>query len=135
MTPFVQETFDGCISDILEACARIERYTAEYDETSFAASELVQDAVVYNLRVIGKCARTLENHVPLFMQLDTGLPGRFSYPTRDARHGPGSLDHRLPDLWVFIRRYLPVMMLKVRAARQKFLAEQEAKAVQKDVNG
>lgn len=120
MTPFQTDLLADCTADILEACARIDRYTEKMDAVGFAGSELVQDAVVFNLRVIGKCARTLEAHLPEFMALDTGLPGRFVYPTRDTRNGPGSLSHRVPELWVYVRKAVPVMALKLRAARLSF---------------
>ena len=37
------------LGQILEAIARIERYTTGVDETAFLNSELVQDAVIRNI--------------------------------------------------------------------------------------
>lgn len=122
MSPFKTELLADCTADILEACARIGRYTDNLDSVGFAANEMVQDAVVFNLRVIGKCTRTLENHLPDFLELDTGLPCRFAYPTRDPRNGPGSLAHRVPELWTFVLKVVPVLALKLRAARLRYQA-------------
>lgn len=133
LTPFQRELLADCATDILAACARIDRYTEGLDGAGFAASDLVQDAVVFNLHVIGKCARTIENNVPEFLALDTGLPGRFTYPTRDARNGPGSLDRRVPELWAYVRKVLPVMALKLRAARHCFQNDTPAPAVAEPV--
>lgn len=45
------------IEDILEAIRKIERYTAGLSLESFAAEEMVVDAVVRNLEIIGEAAK------------------------------------------------------------------------------
>jgi uncharacterized protein with HEPN domain len=45
------------IEDILAAIGRIERYTTDLDFTAFAQDDLVVDAVVRNITVIGEAAR------------------------------------------------------------------------------
>ena len=48
------------IADILEAIAKIEKYTRGMDLASFAADDKTVDAVVRNLVVVGEAAR----HIP-----------------------------------------------------------------------
>ena len=45
--------------DIIEACRKIERYTSGMDRSAFEANDLVFDAVVRNLEVIGEAAKKL----------------------------------------------------------------------------
>lgn len=48
------------LRDMLEASAKIERYTAGLDFDSFAGNDMAVDAVVRNLEIIGEAAR----HIP-----------------------------------------------------------------------
>jgi uncharacterized protein with HEPN domain len=48
------------IEDMLEAIARIQRYTAGMSAADFAANELVLDAVIRNFAIIGEAA----GHLP-----------------------------------------------------------------------
>ncbi len=52
------------VEDILEAIDRIERYTSNLGYEAFAADDMVLDAVVRNLAVIGEAA----NHIPTEVQ-------------------------------------------------------------------
>lgn len=48
------------IEDILEGIARIEKYTVGMDQRAFRLNDMVVDAVIRNLEIIGEAAR----HVP-----------------------------------------------------------------------
>jgi len=48
------------LEDLLEAIEKIERYTAGLTREEFLANELVADAVIRNLEVVGEVAR----HIP-----------------------------------------------------------------------
>ncbi|WP_363261124.1 HepT-like ribonuclease domain-containing protein [Rhodoferax sp.] len=41
------------LGHILQAIERIDRYTADLDEIGFLNSELVQDAVIRNIEIVG----------------------------------------------------------------------------------
>jgi uncharacterized protein with HEPN domain len=45
------------LTDILEAISKIENYTKELDLNSFLQNEMVRDAVVRNIEVIGEAAK------------------------------------------------------------------------------
>lgn len=47
------------LEDILEAIARIERYTSGVDFAAFSADEMRIDAVVRNLELIGEAAKNI----------------------------------------------------------------------------
>ncbi len=47
------------IQDILEASARIERYTRNLTFETFAADDMAVDAVIRNIAVIGEAARQI----------------------------------------------------------------------------
>ena len=50
---------DILLDDIRTAIAKIGRYTAGLDETSFLADEKTVDAVIRNLEIIGEAAKQL----------------------------------------------------------------------------
>ncbi|MBU6335642.1 MAG: DUF86 domain-containing protein [Chloroflexi bacterium] len=47
------------LEDILEAIARVERYTSDVDFVTFSADEMRVDAVVRNLELIGEAAKQI----------------------------------------------------------------------------
>ena len=59
------------VEDILEAIEKIERYTQDMTSEDFVLNELVFDAVVRNITIIGEAA----NHIPMETQYKyPGLP-------------------------------------------------------------
>ena len=48
------------LEHILSAIKRIERHVADVDEFGFLQSELLQDAVVRNIEVIGEAANNIQ---------------------------------------------------------------------------
>ncbi|HUC90398.1 MAG TPA: DUF86 domain-containing protein [Paenibacillus sp.] len=51
------------LNDILEAINKIERYTEGVDYDSFSSNEMLLDAVIRNLEVIGEAAKGVEEHI------------------------------------------------------------------------
>jgi uncharacterized protein with HEPN domain len=51
------------IEHILDAIAKIDQYTANLTETSFAGESMAVDAVLRNFQVIGEAARHVPNDV------------------------------------------------------------------------
>jgi uncharacterized protein with HEPN domain len=49
--------------DIIDACEKIQRFTAGMDFAVFAADERTRDAVIRNLEVIGEAAKNLPDDV------------------------------------------------------------------------
>lgn len=46
-------------ADVIASCRKVESYTAGYDRHRFEADELVYDAVVRNLEIIGEAVKNI----------------------------------------------------------------------------
>ena len=54
------------LGHILKAIERISRYTADMDEVAFLNSELVQDAVIRNIEIVGEASNNIQRVAPEF---------------------------------------------------------------------
>ena len=79
-----QQRLIDYLGHILEAIERIQRYTEECDEATYLRSEMLQDAVIRNLEVIGEASRNIEQHCPEFAANHPDLPLIFAYEMRNA---------------------------------------------------
>ena len=101
-----RQRLTGYLSHILEAIARIGRYTEDMDELTFLSSQLVQDAVVRNFEIIGEASNNIEKHYPEFVAAHPELPLSFAYQMRNAvAHGYFKVDFEI--VWKTIHRDLP----------------------------
>lgn len=74
------------LEDILEAIARIRRYTRGFSRGAFADDERTLDAVVRNLEVIGEAVKQLPAAAPQWLGVSVGLLcARRSSATRNGR--------------------------------------------------
>ena len=62
------------LAHIEQAIERIRRYAGGLDEAEFLRSELVQDAVLRNLEIIGEACRNIERHDADFAAAHPQLP-------------------------------------------------------------
>ena len=62
------------LGHILKAIERIERYTANMDEATFLNSELVQDAVIRNIEIIGEASNNILRAAPEFAFQHNDVP-------------------------------------------------------------
>jgi uncharacterized protein with HEPN domain len=70
------------LEHMLRAIERITRYTEFLDEPAFLQNELVQDAVIRNLELLGEASNNIQKHYP---QLRGCIPNcRWHSPTRCA---------------------------------------------------
>ncbi len=94
------------LAHILQAIARIQRYTQALDEAAFAHSEIVQDAVIRNFEVIGEACRNIERHHAGFAAAHPEMPLAVAYEMRNAlAHGYFKVD--LAVVWKTIQSDLP----------------------------
>ena len=94
------------LEHIVEAIQRIERYSENMDKTMFEASELVQDAIIRNIEVVGEAANNVLKHHPDFAATHSGLPWGKAYGTRNAlAHGYYQVD--LDIVWNTVTNILP----------------------------
>lgn len=62
------------LGHILKAIERIDRYTADMDEVAFLNSELVQDAVIRNIEIIGEASNNIQRVDPAFAAQHDAIP-------------------------------------------------------------
>lgn len=94
------------LNHILEAIARVDKYTKNMTESAFLADSLVQDAVIRNFEVIGEASRNIERYHPAFAASHSNIPWSDLYTMRNrVAHGYFSVD--LQIVWKTIERDLP----------------------------
>ena len=103
------------LEHILQAIERIERHTADVDEMDFLASELIQDAVIRNLEVIGEAANNIQRVDAAFAMAHGEVPWQVMYAMRNRlSHGYDRVDFEI--VWKTIHRDLPDLYKLVKAA-------------------
>lgn len=101
------------LQHIVEAIERVQRYTEDADEVRFIGDEMMQDAVIRNLEVIGEASRNIEREHPGFAAAHPELPLSFAYEMRNVlSHGYFKVD--LGIVWKTIERDLPVLLQQVK---------------------
>lgn len=81
------------LGHILAAIERIERHTADVDELGFLSSELIQDAVIRNLEVVGEAANNILRVDAAFADAHGEIPWLVMYAMRNRlSHGYDKVD-------------------------------------------
>jgi uncharacterized protein with HEPN domain len=94
------------LGHILEAIERIQRYVGGIDEKNFVNSQLVQDAVIRNLEVIGEASRNIERSHPDFAATHPELPLSIAFDMCNTlSHGYFKID--LEIVWKTVQNDLP----------------------------
>lgn len=107
-----QQRLADYLAHITEAIERIDRYTGDMDEVAFLSDQLVQDAVIRNLEIIGEASNNIEKHYPEFAAAHPELPLSFAYQMRNAiAHGYFKVDYEI--VWRTIHRDLPGLYQRV----------------------
>jgi len=103
------------LGHIAEAIRRIETYTAGLDEPRFRADQMVQDAVLRNIEIIGEASRNISRAYPDFAAQNPQLELETAYKMRNAAsHGYFSVDVGI--VWSTISVDLPKLLADVEAA-------------------
>lgn len=101
------------LAHMLEAIDRIKRYTEDVDEVAFLQNELLQDAVIRNLEILGEANNNIQKHFPEFAKRHTELPLSFAYQMRNAvAHGYFKVDYEIARKT--IHADLPVLYRQVQ---------------------
>lgn len=104
------------LEHILTAIARIDRYTADMDEVAFLDNELVQDAVIRNIEILGEASNNIQRVAPEFAAEHDDIPWLVMYTMRNrVSHGYDKVD--LEIVWKTIERDLPSLQEKIREAQ------------------
>jgi uncharacterized protein with HEPN domain len=105
------------LADIVERIDRVQRATVEGRE-AFAASEVVQDAVVRNLEVIGEASKAISSRTR--HQLSEVSWREMARFRGLAIHHYGLV--LAEEVWVIVSRDLP----RIRRALSRFIADRDA---------
>ena len=101
-----QQRLNDYITHILQAIERIYRYTEDIDEIGFLQNDMVQDAIIRNIEIIGEAARNIERHYSDFAQKHAEIPWEDIYLMRNrVSHGYFSVD--LAVVWKTVQRDIP----------------------------
>lgn len=108
------------LDHILNAIQRIARYTNELNETAFLTSELVQDAVIRNIEIIGEASNNILRNAPEFAAKNGDIPWLVLYTMRNrVAHGYDQVDFQI--VWKTIKDDLPGLHVQVSRARESLL--------------
>jgi len=103
------------VEDVLQSMDRIERYTRGQTFERFRRSEMVADAVIRNLEIIGEAARSIPQEV---RQRHPDIPWTRMIGLRNiAIHEYFGVD--LGIIWEIVRRNLPETRSKIVALLEK----------------
>lgn len=104
------------VGHMLDAIARISRYTDNFTRASFLADPKTQDAVIRNLEIVGEAARNIEKRYPGFAAEHAEVPWTVAYEMRNVlAHGYFQVD--LDVVWSTLERDLPELERQLRALR------------------
>jgi uncharacterized protein with HEPN domain len=99
---------------ILAAIERIERHTADVDELGFLNSELMQDAVIRNIEIIGEAANKILRSDAAFTTKHDEIPWQVMYAMRNRlSHGYDKIDFEM--VWQTICNDLPKLYTLVKS--------------------
>ncbi len=111
------------LEHIRDAIERILRYVEDLDATAFAGNELVQDAVIRNIEIIGEASRNIEQVDPGFIARHREIEFADARAMRNAvAHGYYEVD--LGIVWETVEKNLTLMHSQVASALREF-REQE----------
>jgi len=124
MSGAAQPRLADYLAHILEAIVRIRRYTEGLDRQGFGSREMVQDAVLRNLEIIGEAAHNVHQRHPEFAARHRDLPWRPAYDMRNAL-GHGYYEVDLDVVWRTLVDDLPALESKIRTLRDALVAGKE----------
>ncbi|HEX5234560.1 MAG TPA: DUF86 domain-containing protein [Silvibacterium sp.] len=101
------------LGHILGAIQRISKYTANISEEDFRSNELVQDAVIRNIEVMGEAARNAQSCGKEIPEIRDGNRLSKVYRMRNKlAHGYFSVD--LSVIWRTLQDDIPVLQQEIQ---------------------
>jgi uncharacterized protein with HEPN domain len=115
-----QQRLQDYLAHIIQATQRIHHYTEDIDEVGFLDNELVQDAVIRNIEIIGEASNNIDKYHQDFAKLHPELPLVFAYEMRNAvAHGYFKVD--LEIVWKTIKNDLPQLEQQTKDVLQQLV--------------
>lgn len=109
------------LQDILDCIKRIEKYTKGYTQKGLEVNELVADAVVRNLEIIGEAAR----NIPVDLRkLSPEIPWKKIIGFRNiVIHEYFRVD--LSNTWIIVKKQLPGLKKQINAMIKELNSNEE----------
>jgi uncharacterized protein with HEPN domain len=110
------------VQDYLEhiqlAIERIHRYTEDLDESGFLQNEMVQDAVIRNIEIIGEASNNIRKVDAAFAERHSDIPWIVIYTMRNrVTHAYHNVD--LEIVWKTIQGDLPTLHQQITTLHQQ----------------
>lgn len=103
------------LGHILQAIERIDRYTSDLDEAGFLQSDLVQDAVIRNIEIIGEASNNVQRVNAEFAANHSEIPWEVMYGMRNrVSHAYHKVDMEV--VWRTIQNDLPGLYKLIQEA-------------------
>ena len=107
--------FNLYLKDILDSIKRIEKYTKGLDVNDFHNNDMINDAVVRNLEIIGEAAKNfpaeLRRHAP-------EIPWKKIIGFRNiVVHEYFAVD--LSNVWFIVTQQLPILKTQIRSLQKE----------------
>ncbi len=117
------------LEHILNAIERIQRYTTGLDKSGFLSHDMIQDAAIRNIEIIGEASNNIQRAFPEFADLHSEIPWRVMYMMRNrVSHGYEDVD--LEIVWRTIRFDLPELYQQVRKVAQSLPRDDDSTSPQ-----
>lgn len=105
------------LEHITQAIQRITRYTSDISEVAFLENEMLQDAVIRNIEIIGEAAKNIQRHAPEFAARHSDIPWEVIYAMRNrVAHGYFKVDLEL--VWETTQHDLPALAAEIERLLQ-----------------
>jgi uncharacterized protein with HEPN domain len=100
---------------MLRAIDRIARYTANLDQPMFLQNEMVQDAVIRNIEILGEASNNILRADPAFAAQQQNIPWQVMHTMRNrVTHGYDQVD--LEIIWKTVQNDLPRLRTRILEA-------------------
>jgi uncharacterized protein with HEPN domain len=104
------------LADIQECCQKIERYVSGISESDFQANEILKDALVRNIEIIGEAAKNLSEQT---RNVNPTVPWREVMRMRDKIvHHYFRL--KLEIIWRTVTEDIPNLHLQINKILEKY---------------
>lgn len=101
------------LGHIVEAIDRIESYIGDMPKADFKKSQLLIDAVIRNIEIVGEASNRIYKHHREFREAHPEVEWRGSYEMRNVvAHDYFKVD--LDVVWEAVKNYLPAMKQTVQ---------------------
>jgi len=102
------------VEHIVAAIDKINNYTSALDKGQFLRTDVVRDAVTWQLVVVGEASSKLVRQCPQFAAAHPEVRWRSAYDTRNRlAHGYATIEFNI--VWEIVKKELPILRAQMQA--------------------